>query len=402
MAGRREGFHALIVAAGSGTRMKTAERKQFLLLCGKPVVVYALERFDSMPETLSIVLVVAPGDEERARKIAEQYGIAKLRAVVAGGQTRQQSVSAGLRALIESGAGGEDYVLVHDGVRPFFGTEDALRCLRAAQTAGAAVLAVPVKDTVKQVDENMRIVQTPDRRSLWAAQTPQAFRVADLLRAHEEAERLGFLGTDDAELAERAGVPVAVVEGRYDNIKITTPEDWCLAERLAGGAVADALDRFRVGFGFDVHPLAEGRPCVIGGVRLPHSKGPVGHSDADVLLHAVCDAVLGALGLGDIGKHFPDTDPAYCGADSLELLRRCRAFAEERGYRVGNVDATLLAERPKIAPHVPSMVQRIADALGTEPARVNIKATTTERLGFVGREEGIAAQAVVMLVRSVV
>jgi 2-C-methyl-D-erythritol 4-phosphate cytidylyltransferase/2-C-methyl-D-erythritol 4-phosphate cytidylyltransferase/2-C-methyl-D-erythritol 2,4-cyclodiphosphate synthase len=408
-------WSAVVVAAGRGSRMGTDEPKQYLGLAGKPILLYALELFEAMPEIGEIVLVAAADEIGRCEALCRERRLRKVRRIVAGGAERQQSVYRGI------GAASGEWVLVHDAVRPLVTADAVRRCMARALETGAAVLAVPVKDTIKVVDEAGRIAATPERRALRAVQTPQAFRRELLLACHERAAREGFAATDDAMVVERFGHPVAVAEGEYSNIKITTPDDLAAAEWLlrtrrseaaaaafagasAGGTAAGGTEgadgMFRIGQGFDVHAFAEGRPLVIGGVTIPHERGLLGHSDADVLLHAIADAVLGALGLGDIGKHFPDTDPKYKDADSAKLLGHVWLLAKERGYRLGNVDATIIAQRPKMAPHIPRMVETIARVLeADDPSRVNVKATTTERLGFTGREEGIAAQAVVCLVK---
>jgi 2-C-methyl-D-erythritol 4-phosphate cytidylyltransferase/2-C-methyl-D-erythritol 4-phosphate cytidylyltransferase/2-C-methyl-D-erythritol 2,4-cyclodiphosphate synthase len=401
-------WSAVVVAAGRGSRMGADEPKQFLALAGKPILLHALELFEAMPEIGEIVLVAGADEIGRCEALCAAHGLRKVRRIVAGGAERQQSVHRGIEA-----ASGE-WVLVHDAVRPLVTLDAVRRCMAAAEAAGAAVLAVPVKDTIKVVDEAGRIAATPDRRTLRAVQTPQAFRRELLLACHERAAREGFAATDDAGVVERCGHPVAAAEGEYSNIKITTPEDLAAAEWLLRTGRTEAADAppvppdgdggegnmIRIGQGFDVHAFAEGRRLVVGGVTIPHERGLLGHSDADVLLHAIADAVLGALGLGDIGKHFPDTDPAYKDADSVKLLEHVWSLAKERGWRLGNVDATIIAQRPKMAPHIPRMVETIARVLeADEPSQVNVKATTTERLGFTGREEGIAAQAVVCLVK---
>jgi 2-C-methyl-D-erythritol 4-phosphate cytidylyltransferase/2-C-methyl-D-erythritol 2,4-cyclodiphosphate synthase len=419
---------AVIVSAGVGKRMNAAVSKQYLSVGGKPIVVHALEAFERSKAVDAIVLVVGAGDEAFGETLLETYGLRKVVAVVAGGAERQHSVRRGVEALASHHPEAA-WVLVHDGARPLVTSEVIDRALAAAAETGASVPGVPVKDTIKEADRDGIVVATPARSSLWAIQTPQAFRVDLLLEAHRTAEAEGFLGTDDAMLAERIGVLVRVAEGDYRNVKVTTPDDLGLVERLLAErdvaadrdttAVMDKGDvsgiraavrtavpsegegtMIRVGQGFDVHAFAEGRKCIIGGVDIPFEKGLLGHSDADVLLHAVADAVLGALGLGDIGKHFPDTDPAFKGADSMKLLEQVWGLARERGYALGNADCTVIAQRPKLAPHIEAMAGNIARALGAEPSQVNVKATTSEKLGFTGREEGIAAQAVVCLVNA--
>lgn len=396
-----QSFGVVIVAAGKGSRMKSAESKQYLPIGGKPILVHTLELFEQLPEAVSIVLVVQAGEEERCRHYLEAYSLRKVTAVIPGGDERQASVLCGLQALPAD----TRWVLVHDAVRPFAEPEHILACLRRAEETGAAVLAVPVKDTVKLVSASGIIESTPERSRLWAVQTPQAFAYGKLLAAHKRAEQEGFLGTDDAMLMERYGTQVRIEPGSYDNIKITTPEDleWaegCLMRRRRSNQQEGGEQMLRVGQGFDVHAFAEGRKCIIGGVDIPYERGLLGHSDADVLLHAITDAILGALALGDIGKHFPDTDAAFKDADSLKLLQEVWALVKERGYRLGNLDATIIAQRPKMAPYIPQMAAVIAGALEAKPDQINVKATTTEKLGFTGREEGIAAQAVVCLLRN--
>lgn len=385
----------IVVAAGKGLRMGGQVPKQHLPLAGKPVLVHTLEAFENMEWVHSVVLVIGAGDEDRVNGYLDRYKLRKVHAVLTGGPERQASVYQGLLALDPD----VEWVLVHDGVRPFVTPEEAADCLAAAKKHGAAVVAVPVKDTVKIVEPDGRIVSTPDRSAVWAIQTPQAFRVRDLLAAHELAVQEGFTGTDDAMLAERTGQPVYVVRGGYDNLKITTPEDLEWADYRLKHSREGKKDMVRVGQGFDVHRLVEGRKCIIGGVDIPYERGLLGHSDADVLLHAVSDAILGAIGKGDIGRHFPDTDPAFKDADSVKLMEYVWALAKGMGYALGNLDATIIAQKPKMAPYIPQMVKVMADTLETDEDRINIKATTTEQLGFTGRGEGIAAQAVVCLLQ---
>lgn len=401
----------IIVAAGVGKRMGHAVSKQYLHVGGKPIVVHALAAFAATPAVEAIVLVVGEQDLAFAQSLVEQYGIQKVAAIVPGGSERQHSVRFGLEALEQVASSPPEWVLVHDAARPLVTVEVVERCLAAAMAgAGAAVPGVRVKDTIKTVNEEGIIIATPERNRLWAVQTPQAFRVSILREAHRRAREESFLGTDDAMLVERIGVAVSISQGDEQNMKVTTPADldwvefWLAQREMGGGAVRIGQERegnqmLRVGQGFDVHRFAEGRACIIGGVHIPYERGLLGHSDADVLLHAVADAVLGALALGDIGKHFPDTDPKFKDADSLQLLQHVWGLARERGYILGNLDCTIIAERPKMAPHIPAMVEHISRALEADASCVNVKATTTEKLGFPGREEGIAAQAVVCLMK---
>jgi len=319
--------------------------------------------------------------------------------VLAGGKERQDSVSIGLEALVKAHPE-TDYVLVHDGARPYVTREIIESTLAHTLQSGAAVAAVPAKDTIKMLGENG--VTTPDRSLLYAAQTPQGFETGLLRKAYELAAAQGFIGTDDAQLVERTGHKVALAEGAYANLKITTPEDMKPPEAdtaIAGIQRSGLPERCLAGIGFDAHALVEDRPLILAGIHIPFEKGLLGHSDADVLTHAVMDALLGAAGLGDIGKHFPDTDPAYKGISSMALLKKVVSLLDEKGLRVSNLDATIIAQRPKLAPYHDMMIQNLAAALACEPHRLNLKATTTEKLGITGREEGMAAEAICILTK---
>jgi 2-C-methyl-D-erythritol 2,4-cyclodiphosphate synthase len=307
---------------------------------------------------------------------------------VAGGATRQQSVANGLAALPAEAT----LVGIHDGARPLIDPDTVAAVIEAAVECGGAAVAVPVKDTLKRTDENGIIIDTPDRANLWRVQTPQVFDRAKLCAAMEAAMAAGKDYTDDCQLMEAAGVPVRLVKGLDTNLKLTTPEDIALAK-----ALMKERGNMRIGHGYDVHKLVEGRDLILGGVKIEYEKGLLGHSDADVLTHAVMDALLGAAALGDIGKLFPDNDPAYKGADSIALLRRVVERVSEDGYKIGNIDATILCQRPKLAPHIPKMRQIIADACGVDVTYVSVKATTEEGLGFTGSGEGIAAHCVCLL-----
>lgn len=377
---------AVVVAGGSGRRLG-GPPKQFRPLAGRAMLEWSLRLFEASPEVAATVLVVPPDAVADALARFPERA-AKLAAVVAGGAERRDSVRLGLDALPE----GTTHVLVHDAARPLASPALVARVSSALTGAGAAVPVVPVTDTLKRVAGGFA-AETVDRSALSAAQTPQGFEAGLLRRAHARASGPA---TDDAMMVEALGEPVAAVEGDPANFKVTTEEDLRRAE--------DALARreglapaMRVGHGFDVHRLVEGRPLILGGVRIDHPKGLLGHSDADALLHAIGDAVLGACGARDLGAHFPDTDPKWKGADSRDLLRACAAMAAERGWRVANVDGTVVAQRPKLAPHIPAMTRAIADCLGVPEGAVNVKATTTEGLGYEGREEGIGAHAVCLL-----
>lgn len=378
---------AVVAAAGSGRRMGREVNKVFLPLAGRPILARSVAAVASCPEVDGLVVVVAPGEEEQAAEIIAPLALAKPWLVVAGGAERQHSVANALAAVPAAA----DIILIHDGARPLVDADTIGAAIAAAREHGAAGVAVPVKDTIKTVDEGGCIAATPDRRTLWAIQTPQVFAAPLLREAYAAAAAAGVLATDDAALVERLGRKVRIVPGSYRNIKITTPEDMIMAQALLG---SEAERMRRIGIGYDVHRLVAGRPLVIGGVDIPWEKGLEGHSDADVLLHAIKDALLGAAALGDIGRHFPDTDPAYKGASSLRLLAAVGEKLAAAGWRAANIDAVVIAEKPKLAPHIPAMNANIAAALGIAAGQVNVKATTTEGLGFTGRREGIAAQAV--------
>jgi 2-C-methyl-D-erythritol 4-phosphate cytidylyltransferase/2-C-methyl-D-erythritol 2,4-cyclodiphosphate synthase len=382
----------IIPAGGRGLRFGAGQPKQFLELGGWPVLAHTLSRFDLVEAVDQVVVVVPEGLERTTReKTVEPFGFTKIAAVVAGGETRQESVYNGFLALDDE----VDLVVVHDGVRPLAPIGLIESVIDAAREHGAAIAAVPVRDTLKQVEGGV-IQTTLDRRLMWRAQTPQAFDRLILAEALADARRSGFTGTDEAQLVERLGRPVFVVPGVEENIKITSPEDLVLAETLIQcGRERD----MRVGLGFDVHVLAQGRKLMLGCVAIPFDRGLVGHSDGDVMAHALCDALLGAAGLGDIGGLFPDTDPKWAGAAGETLLKITMDRVRSAGFELAGADLTLLAQRPKIKPHAPRMVETMAKALGVDASRVNVKATTTEGLGYVGREEGLAAQAVALLQR---
>lgn len=379
---------AVLVAAGSSTRM--GFDKLSFDLGGETVVQRSIRAFAECPLVSEIVLVAG-----KNRAFLEQQAAActKPVQVVQGGATRAESAKNGVLA-----AHGE-LVAVHDAARPFVSQAVITAALEAAAACGAAAPAVPVKDTVKRavrgdgktVPEQCMVTDTPDRSTLYAVQTPQCFDRAAYLAALDELDaEKARLVTDDCSLFELTGRPVQLTQGDYANLKITTREDLPRAEQKEGNDM-------RIGHGYDVHRLVEGRKLIMGGVTIPYEKGLLGHSDADVLLHAVSDALLGAAALGDIGKHFPDTDPRYEGADSLMLLREVGRLLDETGYTVGNIDATVLCQAPKLAPHIPAMRQNIANALGLALDDVSVKATTEEHLGFTGEGLGIAAHAVALI-----
>lgn len=362
-----------------------------MTVAGKPILAHTLSVFEACEAVGEIIIVTGERDIEAAGELVGRFGSAKVTHIVAGGAQRQDSVRNALAKATH------DIIVIHDAARPMVTAEIIERSIEKAEEMGACIAAVPVIDTIKSASEGA-VSSTIDRASLYSIQTPQTFRADLIRRAYDQAYLDGVYATDDAALVERLGEKVAIVPGSYDNIKITTPSDLAIAEaRLSGSAFRIPHSEIRTGLGFDVHALVEGRKLILGGVDIEHEKGLLGHSDADVVLHAIADACLGAAALGDIGKHFPDTDPAYKGISSLKLLAHVSDLLAREGWSVVNVDATVICERPKIAPHVPEMRRLIAESLNTTPDRISVKGTTTERLGFTGRGEGIACQAVATL-----
>ncbi|MCS7182969.1 MAG: 2-C-methyl-D-erythritol 2,4-cyclodiphosphate synthase [Thermoanaerobaculum sp.] len=373
-----------VVVAAAGSSRRFGSDKLAVPLRGMTVLQRAVACLRSALPQVPTVVVVRPEDLPARREELTQWG--PLR-VVPGGAQRQDSVRHGVEAL---DLDDEALVVIHDGARPFVPPEDVRRVVQAAQGCGAAVLAAPVGDTVKEVTDQGEVVRTWPRERLVRSLTPQVFRVGLLRRAWAAAG--GESWTDEAALLESQGFKVMAVPGDPRNLKVTQPEDVSL---LAGLFPPD----LRVGQGFDVHPLVPGRPLVLAGIPIPHERGLAGHSDADVVLHAVTDALLGACGEGDIGLHFPPTDPQWAGAPSRRFVEFALTRAEEKGWRVVNCDLTVLAEEPRLAPYRSDLVASLAQLLALPPSAVNVKATTTEGLGFVGRGEGIAATAVVLLAR---
>lgn len=376
---------AIVLAGGSGSRMGAGKNKVLLQLCGKSVISRSVEALSRHAD--SVIVVCRAGDEAAltAALTADGVDVSALR-FAPGGETRQASVANGLK-LVETPC-----VMVHDGARCLVDDATIDRVKASVAACGTGVAAVPVTDTIKAVDAEENAVATPDRAALRAVQTPQGFTTELLRRAHAQAAAENYLGTDDASLIEHLGLPVHLTEGSRGNIKLTTPEDLTMAESLLS-----PLPALRIGEGYDVHAFAEGRDLILCGVKIPHDRGLLGHSDADVAVHALMDALLGALALGDIGQHFPDTDPAYKGADSVALLRHVVGLLKEHRAQIVNADVTIVAQRPKLMPHIPQMRANLAAAMGVTPDRISVKATTTERLGFEGRQEGISAKAVCLL-----
>ncbi len=374
------GVTAVLVAGGHSSRMKGVD-KLTLELDGVTVLERSLRAFALHPEVDAVVAVTRPDLIPLVEGWRSRYP--KIAAVVAGGDTRCLSVKAGIAEVPET----SEFVAIHDGARPFVSAELITAVIRAAEEIGAAAPATAVVDTVKTVDGLDFVTGTPDRSILRAVSTPQVFRL-DVYRSLIQDETDTF---DDCQLFEKAGLPVKLVPGERTNFKITSPEDVVRAKMQTGEV------GFRVGHGYDVHRLTEGRKLILGGVEIPFEKGLLGHSDADVLLHAVADAILGAAALGDIGKHFPDTDDRWEGADSRIILRESVRLAAEAGFCPVNVDVTVLCQRPKLAPHIPAMRANLAQDLGLSVERISVKATTEEGLGFTGEGLGIACHAVTLM-----
>jgi 2-C-methyl-D-erythritol 4-phosphate cytidylyltransferase/2-C-methyl-D-erythritol 2,4-cyclodiphosphate synthase len=375
---------ALVVAAGRGTRLGATLPKQYLPLAGKSVLRHSLEALAAHPDIGRVRVVYNPDD---AAEYARASAGLDLLPPVAGGAARQDSVRLGLESLEPLAP---EHVLIHDGARPFLDRGTIDRVIAALADAPAAVPALKLADTVKRAEDG-RVVETVDRAQLWRAQTPQGFHYREILAAHRAAKGLDL--SDDAAVAERAGLTVRLVAGSEDNVKVTTAEDLARGERAA----VARLDDVRTGQGFDVHAFGPGDHVWLCGVKVPHDRGLIGHSDADCGLHALTDAILGALGAGDIGVHFPPSDPQWRGAPSHRFLRHAADLVAQAGGGIAHVDVTLICEQPKIGPLRAAMVARIAEILDLDPKRVSVKATTTETLGFTGRGEGMAAQAVATL-----
>jgi len=383
---------AIIAAAGAGRRLGAAKPKQLLDIGGGSMLQHSVRAFLGHPRVADVVVVVSPDLTTLALAGIEPSRAAALR-VVKGGERRQDSVANGFAAVAPE----SDVVLIHDAARPFVSADLIDRTIDAAAAHGAAIAALQSRDTVKRVAGDGRITETIPRETIYLAQTPQGFR-RDVLAAAIELGRSGVEATDEAMLAERAGYHVHVVDGDPGNVKVTTSADLDAA-RARMASTGKPARTGRAGTGYDLHRLVEGRPLILGGVTVPSDKGALGHSDADVVCHAATDAILGAVGLGDIGRHFPDTDPRWKDADSLVLLREAARMVRDHGYEVGNLDVTVILERPKIKDAVEPMRTRLAEALGIDRDRVSVKGKTNEGVDAVGRGEAIIAHAVA-LVRS--
>lgn len=407
---QERGVGVIIPAAGRGTRYGSAENKIWEQVGGRSLLEWTLEAFENHPRVAAMVLVGAPDELPRLETAARAFS--KVTALVAGGSTRSESVRNGLHELPRTC----DLVLVHDAARPAVSQSLISRVIENTEAFGAAIPGLPVSDTLKRVEDSL-VVATVSREGLWAVQTPQGASRIDLSQAYEKLGERATVATDEAAILESAGYPVHMVMGESGNLKVTRPGDIerikpiLLGERGSmDNEVGEALSpphplafsppSIRTGFGYDVHQFAEGRPLWLGGVSIPHGRGLAGHSDADVLLHALCDALLGAAAMGDIGVLFPDTDAAHKDRPSIEFVHEVRRRLDEVGWSIVNVDIAVLAEEPRIGPYRTEMVAVIADSLLIAPTQVNIKATTSEKMGFVGRREGIACWAIATLSRS--
>lgn len=378
----------IIAAAGSGKRMGGGIPKQYLSIGGMPILIKTVKAFETNAFIDTILVVTNVEYMNFFKDELTKFGIENVD-VVAGGDQRQDSVYNGLKAMPKD----TDYVIIHDGARPFVSKEIIADTLGAVLNKNAVVVAVPIKDTItRQVlskkkpfacEKSFAGLEYFDRNSMFAVQTPQAFEKKLIMKAYKSAYKDGFYGTDEGMLVERLGHSVHIVNGAYLNIKITTKEDLPMENRI--------------GSGYDVHRLTEGRKLILGGINIPFEKGLLGHSDADVLVHAIMDALLGAAALGDIGEHFPEDKDEFKDISSMVLLKRVHRILLSEGYNISNIDATIICQRPKISPYIGDMIANIGEVLGIAENRISIKATTTEKLGFTGREEGIAAEAVCLL-----
>ncbi len=384
---------AIILAGGTGSRMQSDKTKQFIDILGKTVLERTVLAFDKCELINEIVVVVREGEESDAITLINKLNISKSFKTVIGGACRAESAKNGFLAISQD----TDFVAVHDAARCLITPEMIDKVVKMAYKTSAATAVCSVSDTVKQVDKDGKIVATIPRETVFRAQTPQVFSKDVYNRALIRCEDLSGI-TDDNMLLENIGADIYAVDLGYNNIKITTQEDLRLAKNILTERGENVMNGFRVGHGYDVHKLVTGRKLILGGVEIPHETGLLGHSDADVLLHAIMDALLGAAALGDIGKHFPDTSEEYKGISSLHLLTRVTDLIKKKCFSVLNIDATIVMQRPKIATFIPKMVSNIAFAIGIAEDCINVKATTEEHLGFTGREEGVSAHCVAMLV----
>lgn len=390
MTAMKERVHVVLAAGGAGSRMGAGQNKIFLEAGGKSILLRSMQLFEGIIDRM--VIVCRPEDEQQIRRIVSMSGVSYQVSLARGGESRQHSVLNGLKSL---GADPDDIVLVHDAARCLTPVNVILDILESCRSKGSGVAAVPAVNTMKYADSDMYVLHTADRSDLYEIQTPQGFRFAQLYDSYIKAEKDGFVATDDASVAEHAGVRVLLVRGSKKNIKVTEKEDLVMINAL----LQQDTPSFRIGMGYDVHRLTEGRKLILCGIEIPHTLGLLGHSDADVALHALMDAMFGAAALGDIGRHFPDTSDEYKGISSVLLLKEAIRKVRKAGYEFVNADITIAAQKPRISPYIPEMIRKVSETLSCDTSQVNIKATTTERLGFEGREEGISAQAVCSLLK---
>lgn len=376
---------AIIAAAGSGSRMGTD--KMLASLCGKPVILRTAEVISSIPRVDEVIIVASKNNIAEIRLILAAAQLEADVRVIEGGSTRGESSLQGIRSAKN------ERVLIHDGARPLVKAESIERCIDDAEKFGSAALGVTPKDTVKKC-ENGFISETVPRTNTVLIQTPQIFRRSEILKAYESYDP--STDTDDCSVAERFGIHIRVTCGDYENIKLTTPDDMLRAEAIINKRNG-GNGGMRIGSGYDSHRLTHGRKLIIGGVDIPFDKGLYGHSDADVLLHAIIDALFGACALGNIGSHFPDSDERYRGASSLALLKETADILKNEGFSVSNIDATVIIQKPKMAPYIDEMRKNISGTLGIDNCRVSVKAKTNERMGFTGRGEGVEAHAVALV-----
>jgi 2-C-methyl-D-erythritol 4-phosphate cytidylyltransferase/2-C-methyl-D-erythritol 2,4-cyclodiphosphate synthase len=388
---------AIIPAAGKGARAGSSLPKQFIEIAGAPILIHTLRKFDEC-DAIDEICVALPAERVAGfEKEARLHGVAKRLRIVEGGFERSDSILNALEAIASASSKPPELVVVHDAVRPFVTPEEISILVDRARSRGAAILALAATDTIKEA-HGATIVRTLDRTRIYRAQTPQAFRFELLREANQRAREQGLPAesfTDDAMLVERLGVDVAIVEGSARNIKITTPDDLIFARRLLE---EESLGKtFRTGIGYDIHRLVAGRQLVLGGLEIAFELGLEGHSDGDSLIHAICDALLGAAGLGDIGTHFSSDDERWKGVSSSVFLTDVARQVAKQGFQIENIDTIVYAERPRLAAHAPKMRERLGELLGISESQVNIKAKTNEGLGAVGQGKAIAAQAIVLL-----
>lgn len=386
--------YALVPCAGIGERAGTSGPKQYAMLAGRSVVARTLDALAQVPDIVETLVVLAPADTAFAASAPAFKGWVEP----CGGASRAASVRAGLAALQRRGVREHDWVLVHDAARCLLAPAAVERLIAAcANDPVGGLLALPLADTLKQANAQGRAAATVDRQHKWLAQTPQMFRLG---RLAEALDRAGDAVTDEASAIEALGLSPLLVPGDADNFKLTWPEDFARAEARIGAPTQGQRMTTRIGEGWDIHALAAGRPLILGGVNVPHGMGLEGHSDADALAHAITDAMLGAAGLGDIGRHFPDTDAAYKGADSMVLLAEAARRVRAAGFEIGNIDSTVIAQAPRLAPHIPAMRGRLSAVLGLAVDQVNVKAKTAERMGPVGEGRAIEARATCLVFAS--